>query len=176
MLSPFSTPRSSACTRSSFMIGRKWEARPNELTTLNLADGFELHFSTTPPEIVLSYKTKVHRLIILGFLGHRVLANAPRNHMLLNGVPLPAITQYPCKQHSVSLRNSEYPQIRVKGQTSSLSSSLCSFQCWFEPGTHYEIRAGFHCEAPSLSQPLRGRIKSLCHHALLKVKIQKHNY
>lgn len=176
MLSPFSTPKSSARMRSSFMIGRKWETRPNELTTLNLADGSELHFSTTPPEIVLSYKTKVHRLVTLGFPGHRVLANAPRNPMLLNGVPVPAITQYPGKQHSVSLRHSEYPQIRVKGQTHSLSSSLCSFQCWFEPGAHYEIRAGFYREAPSLSQPLRGMIKNLCHHALLKVKIQKHNY
>lgn len=120
MLSSFSTPKSSARMRSSFMIGRKWEARPNELTTLNLADGSELHFSTTPPEIVSFYKTKVHRLVTLGFPGYRVLAKAPRNHMLLNGVPLPVITQYPGKQHSVSLQDSEYPQIRDKGQTPSL--------------------------------------------------------
>lgn len=65
---------------------------------LNLVDGSELHISVTTPEIGWSYKTKVHRLITPGFLGHRVLSNAPRNHVLLNGVPLLAMTQCPGKQ------------------------------------------------------------------------------
>lgn len=135
------------------------------------------------PEIVWPYKTQVQRLVTLGFPRHLVLSNAPRNHMLLNGVSQQAITQCPGKQHSVSLWNTDTHKSEAKVNILSFHLICILFSvfvlflfCFFERRIHYEGQAGFQCEAPAHLSPTSSRIRSRCHHALLKVKTWKCNY